>query len=345
MIRVDPWLILRSCFSLLNLLNQWGDDVEQISYDGVICDLENRRFRILVDRDNGARALHPHNMLNRSADPECQIELGRNRLTRRPDLAVHGQPARVADEPRCRKLSTQNFRKPLGNLDILLFFNSTPDSDDNFSLRKINRLLGFLEDLVRFIANDVVANLHVDGFHRCGTRARFDLIPAKRAILKRHEPRRITSKAHIGGQFALEHLAGKNQLIAVFLIANAVADYGSLHGSSQLGNKIAHLIGMRHEHQLRLYRFEELLQPGSKRVRRIRVESRRFDVVNFSNLLACYFICKAPNTAANNRGLKWPASFGSECLSCSYRFPRDTVQFAFALLDYHQDHVSHKASS
>src|SRR5438552_18039026 len=104
--------------------------------------------------------------------------LVRNRLTLRPDLAVHLQPSRVADGARCSNLSTQSFREPLGNLDILLFFNTTPDRDDYFSLRKINRLLAFVEDLVRFIANVVVANLHVDVFHLCGTLARSDVVSA-----------------------------------------------------------------------------------------------------------------------------------------------------------------------
>src|SRR5439155_24342451 len=144
---------------------------------------------------------------------------------------------------------------------------------------------------------------------------RFDVSPAKCSVLKSHEPSRITGKAHIGGQIALEHLAGKNQLIAVFLIANAVADPGARHWRGQLGSEVAHLIGMLNEHQLRLHRFEELLQPGSERVWSIRFEFRRCDVVNFSNFLACYFIRKAPNAPANNRRLKWPAGFGSECLS------------------------------
>src|SRR5207244_12444249 len=120
---------------------------------------------------------------------------------------------------------------------------------------------------------------------------------------------------------------------------------GAPHCRGQLGSEVAHLIGMRHEHQLRLHRFEELLQPGSERVWSIRFEFRRCDVVNFSSFLACYVIRKAPNAAANNRRLKWPAGFGSERLSRGSRFPRDTVQSASALFDYHQHHDSHQPSS
>src|SRR5580692_6712290 len=40
-IRVDPWLVLRSCFCLLYFFNQRRDNVEQIPNHSEVCDLEN----------------------------------------------------------------------------------------------------------------------------------------------------------------------------------------------------------------------------------------------------------------------------------------------------------------
>src|SRR5438132_4582626 len=112
--RASAWIICcsadRSSFmrsfleELLELLRQLRHDLEQVADDAVVGDLEDRRLGILVDRDDGARALHPHEMLDGAGDAEGDVELGRHRLTRAPDLPLHRQPAVVADRTRCREL-------------------------------------------------------------------------------------------------------------------------------------------------------------------------------------------------------------------------------------------------
>src|SRR5215469_2520949 len=69
-----------SCFGLLHFLNQWRNDVEQVAYNRVISDLENRSLRIFVHGDDRPRALHPNDVLNRAADAERQVQLGRDGL-------------------------------------------------------------------------------------------------------------------------------------------------------------------------------------------------------------------------------------------------------------------------
>jgi hypothetical protein len=54
---------------LLHFLNQWWHDIKQIANHGNVGDLEDRRFRIFIDRNDSARTFHPHYVLNRATDP------------------------------------------------------------------------------------------------------------------------------------------------------------------------------------------------------------------------------------------------------------------------------------
>ena len=47
---------------------------------------------------------------------------------------------------------------------------------------------------------------------------------------------------------ALKHLAGEDELAAFVLESDAVADDRSAHGGRELGNEVAHLVGVRHQH-------------------------------------------------------------------------------------------------
>src|SRR5467141_2154732 len=62
-----------SRFGFLYFLNQRRHDVKQIPDNSHIRDLENRRFMILVDRDNRTRALHSDNVLNGAADSKRKV--------------------------------------------------------------------------------------------------------------------------------------------------------------------------------------------------------------------------------------------------------------------------------
>ncbi len=112
------------------------------------------------------RALHAHDMLDCSADAERQIQLGRDCLAGRSDLAIHGEPSRVADRSRRRDFSAQRFGKLLREFNVLLFFDPAADGHNDFRLREIHRLLGFFEDFLRLVANDVVGDLNIHGFDR-----------------------------------------------------------------------------------------------------------------------------------------------------------------------------------
>src|SRR5260221_12431544 len=76
---------LRALRSLLSRLYGFDDrryDLEQVADDTVVGDFEDRRIGILVDGDDGARAFHADQMLNRAGDAEREVPLRRDRLPR-----------------------------------------------------------------------------------------------------------------------------------------------------------------------------------------------------------------------------------------------------------------------
>src|SRR5262245_25983149 len=90
--------------SVLHGLDDCRNDLEQVSDDPVVRDLENRRVGVLVDRHDGVRAFHADQMLNRARDAERDIELRRDGLPGAADLPLHREPAGVADRTRRRDL-------------------------------------------------------------------------------------------------------------------------------------------------------------------------------------------------------------------------------------------------
>src|SRR5258708_15417868 len=96
-------------------------DLEDIAYDPVLGDCEDRSARIGVDGDDGPNVLHPCKVLNRPGDAHRQVQLARARgLAGLADLAALGKPAGLA--ARARAAQTRTARPPQlpGALDVLL---------------------------------------------------------------------------------------------------------------------------------------------------------------------------------------------------------------------------------
>src|SRR5688500_5964020 len=81
----------------LDRLGQLGNDLVQVAHDAEVGELEDRRVRVLVDRDDVLRRLHADLVLDRAGDSDREVELRRDGLARLADLAGVGEPARVDD--------------------------------------------------------------------------------------------------------------------------------------------------------------------------------------------------------------------------------------------------------
>ena len=97
-----------------------------------------------------------------------------------------------------------------------------------------------------------------DRLHRRGTSLR--LVGAISPDLQSSQPGGLSGEGYIGHKLSLKHLPGKQQLAVFVLVADGVGDQGAVERQSQPGSKIAYLVGMGKQHQLRLLARDELLQ-------------------------------------------------------------------------------------
>src|SRR5208282_2714111 len=118
----------------------------------------------------------------------------------------------------------------------------------------------------------------------------------------------------VGRELALEHLPHEQQLVSFLLIAGAVADQRPSQRGRELGRKVAHLIGVRHEHQRGLLVSDERLERGYERIRRVRGELRRLDAVHLRDLLARNFLSDVADAGADDRRFQRPAGFAGDGL-------------------------------
>src|SRR6185503_19867439 len=136
--RTSTSSVSRSATLLVELCDHRRHDLEQVAGDPVVGNLEDRRLRVLVDRYNGARALHADEVLERAGDAQRDVELGRHGLPGAADLPVHRQPAGVADRARGGQLGPHRLRELLRQLQVFLPLDAAADRDDALGLRQVD---------------------------------------------------------------------------------------------------------------------------------------------------------------------------------------------------------------
>ena len=126
-------------------------------------------------------------MLNGAGDAERDVELRRDSLTGAADLPVHRQPAGVADRPRRGELRAERLREILRDLEVFLPLDSAPDRDDPLGLRKVDRLLCFLERRLRLLPDGRHIECDIQPTNRGRRVALRHGVGAEGADLERHE--------------------------------------------------------------------------------------------------------------------------------------------------------------
>src|SRR5512144_3072093 len=82
-----------------NFVRQFGQELQNVVNNSHVSHLKDRSFWILVDRDDEGISLNAGEMLERSADPACQVDLGLGGLAGRTNLARFLQPLGIHDRP------------------------------------------------------------------------------------------------------------------------------------------------------------------------------------------------------------------------------------------------------
>ena len=101
-----------------------GHNLEHIPDDAVIGDLEDRRFAILVDRDDRARRAHPREMLHGAGDAERDVKIGAHDAPGLTDLIAVRTPSIVADRTRASDGRTTECAGQLFGLEIRIRFQA-----------------------------------------------------------------------------------------------------------------------------------------------------------------------------------------------------------------------------
>ena len=100
----------RATLQELGQLRQHG---VQVAHDAEIGEVEDRRVRVLVDRDDRAAARHADLVLDRAGDAAGDVELRADRLAGLTDLRGVRVPAAVDDGARRRDLAAERARERL----------------------------------------------------------------------------------------------------------------------------------------------------------------------------------------------------------------------------------------
>src|SRR2546429_1407332 len=277
-------------------------DLENVADDAVVGNFEDGGVRIFVDGDDGAGALHADDVLNRAADSQGQIEFRRDGLAGAADLALHGEPAFVANGTRCGDFTTQRFRERYGLWNILGRLDAAADGNYERRLRQVHGGFRFLEEIERLGANLRRAQRYGHGIYgRFSRGMRSKQISTKRSRLKRGEPRRSSGKRDIRRGFALEHLTHENELATLVAVTNAVADHALAEHGCELRREVAHLVGVGEQNQIRLGTFHYLFQRDAIAVRRVRFEQVMFDGQDFGDIFRRQLVRECDNTFSDHQ--------------------------------------------
>ena len=151
---------------LFEFFDQGGDDFEDVAYYAVIGYLEDGCVLIFINGGYGAGAFHAYYVLDGAADAESEIELGRDSLAGAADLAIHGEPAFVADGARGAQFAAHGVREFFGQRNIFGSFDAAADTDEDGALREVDGLLGFAEKFAGLGADLLGLQLDGGGLHR-----------------------------------------------------------------------------------------------------------------------------------------------------------------------------------
>ena len=129
-------------------LGQLRDDLVQVADDAEVGVLEDRRVRVLVDRDDQARALHPDLVLDRAGDADRDVELRRDGLAGLADLRRVRVPARVDDRARRGDRAAERLGELLDEREALRPAEAAAAGDDHVGVldrRPLALLVGLLD--------------------------------------------------------------------------------------------------------------------------------------------------------------------------------------------------------
>src|ERR1700754_752313 len=119
---MTPMRLIMTRYSALLLFHrgsQLGHDLEEITHDAVVGNLEDRGFLVLVDRNDGLAVLHAGEVLDRAGNADGDVEIGGHDLAGLADLVVVGHVARIDRGAAGAKAGAELVGERLKHLEVL----------------------------------------------------------------------------------------------------------------------------------------------------------------------------------------------------------------------------------
>src|SRR3990172_11693265 len=110
--------------TFLQLLNQRGNELDNVRDDAVVRDLEDWSARVRVDREDEPRVLHAGDVLHRPADPARDVQLRPHGLPALAYLAGLREPLQIGERARCTYHAAEGSGELLDDLQVLLLLDA-----------------------------------------------------------------------------------------------------------------------------------------------------------------------------------------------------------------------------
>src|SRR5207248_9448937 len=144
----ESWRASPSASAGADELGDLGHDLVHIAHHAEVAELEDRRVRVFVDRDDRAGALHADLVLDGAGDAESDVELRRHGLAGLTDLRRIRVPARVDDRAGRADRAAEGLRELLRKREVLGRAEAATAGDDDLGVldRRAARLFELLPD-------------------------------------------------------------------------------------------------------------------------------------------------------------------------------------------------------
>src|SRR5471032_1749211 len=120
--------------------SELGNNLEEITHDAVVGDLEDRRLFVFINSHDGLAVLHPGEMLDRAGDADGDVEIGSDHLAGLADLVIVRHVARIDRRAAGAEARTQRVGKLLEDLEVLAAAETAAAGHDDLGAGQLGPL-------------------------------------------------------------------------------------------------------------------------------------------------------------------------------------------------------------
>ena len=263
-------------------LGEGGDYFEEVADDAVVGYFKDGGVGVFVDGYDALGTLHADEVLDGAADSYSEIELGGDGLAGTADLALHGEPAVVADGAGGGELGSEGVGELLDDGDVVGVFDAAADADDERSSPEVDGLRAAAEG--RAGGGSDLGGLDLRLEWQDGGLSRLGEIDAEGSCLDRDKAWAVACVPVNAVQAALHELTSESW---TFVDGDYVADKYLSEPCGQTRDIIARLVGVREDDIRRFELSNQLLEGEHVAVCGVVSKSRVLDGIGHGRRFPC----------------------------------------------------------